>query len=52
MTNPLDVISIDEVSMRTGKRVVPAICAESAFDEAVAVYFSSRGKLKDARDEG
>ena len=52
MTNPLDVISIDEVSMRTGKRVVPAICAESAFDEAVAVYFSSRGKLKDAREEG
>ena len=52
MTNPLDVISIDEVSMRTGKRVVPVICAESAFDEAVAVYFSTRGKLKDSREEG
>ncbi len=52
MTNPLDVISIDEVSMRTGKRVVPVICTESGFDEAVATYFSTRGKLRDAREEG
>ena len=52
MTNPLDVISIDEVSMRTGKRVVPVICTESGFDEAVATYFSMRGKLRDAREEG
>ena len=29
MTNPLDVISIDEVGMRTKKRVVPVICTES-----------------------
>ncbi len=50
MTNPLDVISIDEVGMRTKKRVVPVICTESGFDEAVAIYFSSRGKLKDARE--
>jgi type IV pilus assembly protein PilB len=52
MTNPLDVISIDEVGMRTKRRVVPLICTESGFDEAVAIYFSSRGKLKDARDDG
>jgi type IV pilus assembly protein PilB len=52
MTNPLDVISIDEVGMRTKRRVVPAICSETGFDEAVAIYFSSRGKLKDAREEG
>ena len=52
MTNPLDVISIDEVGMRTKRRVVPMICSETGFDEAVAIYFSSRGKLKDARDEG
>ena len=51
MTNPLDVIAIDEVGMRTKKRVVPVICTESAFDEAVAIYFSSRGKLRDARDD-
>jgi type IV pilus assembly protein PilB len=51
MTNPLDVISIDEVGMRTKKRVVPVICTESAFDDAVSIYFSSRGKLKDARDD-
>jgi len=51
MTNPLDVISIDEIGMRTKKRVVPVICTESAFDEAVGIHFSSRGKLKDAREE-
>jgi type IV pilus assembly protein PilB len=51
MTNPLDVISIDEVGMRTKKRVVPVICSESGFDEAVSIYFSSRGKLLDAREE-
>ena len=51
MTNPLDVISIDEIGMRTKKRVVPVICTESAFDEAVGIYFSSRGKLKDARED-
>jgi type IV pilus assembly protein PilB len=52
MTNPLDVITIDEVGMRTKKRIVPVICTESGFDDAVSVYFSSRGKLKDARDSG
>ena len=52
MTNPLDVISIDEVSMRTGRRVVPVICTESGFDEAVSTYFSMRGKLKDSREDG
>ena len=52
MTNPLDVISIDEVSMRTGKRVVPVICTETGFDEAVATYFSMRGKLRDSREQG
>ena len=49
MTNPLDVITIDEVGMRTKRRIVPVICTESGFDEAVGVYFSARGKLKDAR---
>ncbi|MCX6364853.1 MAG: ATPase, T2SS/T4P/T4SS family [Actinobacteria bacterium] len=52
MTNPLDVITVDEVGMRTKKRIVPVICTESGFDEAISIYFSSRGKLKDARDGG
>ncbi len=52
MTNPLDVITIDEVSLRTKKRVQPVICSDSGFDDAVAVYLSSRGKLKDARETG
>ena len=51
MTNPLDVISIDEVGMRSKKRVVPVICTEKGFDEAVSIYFSSRGKLKATREE-
>jgi type IV pilus assembly protein PilB len=51
MTNPLDVLTIDEVSLRTGKRVVPVICAESAFDEAIGIYYSSRGKLKEVQTD-
>ncbi len=51
MTNPLDVITMDEVSMRVRRRVVPMICTQSGFDEALAIYFSSRGKLKEAREE-
>lgn len=52
MTNPLDVITVDEVGMRTKKRIVPVICTESGFDDAVSIYFSSRGKLKNAREGG
>jgi type IV pilus assembly protein PilB len=51
MTNPLDVITVDEVGMRTKKRIVPVICTESGFDDAISIYFSTRGKLKDARDD-
>jgi type IV pilus assembly protein PilB len=51
MTNPLDVITIDEVGMRTKRRIVPVICTESGFDDAVGVYFTARGKLKNARLE-
>ena len=35
MTNPLDVISIDEVGMRTKRRVVTVMCTQSGFDDAV-----------------
>ena len=51
MPNPLDVLVIDEVGMRTKKRVVPVICTESGFNEAVGIYFSSRGKLMESKDE-
>ena len=47
MTNPLDVVVIDEVRLRTKRNVVPAICAESAFDEALSIFTSKRGKLKE-----
>ena len=36
--------------IRDRKRIVPLICTESGFDDAVSIYFSSRGKLKDARE--
>jgi type IV pilus assembly protein PilB len=48
MTDPLDVVILDEVALRTGKRVLPVICTESGFDEAVTVYLSTRGKLSRA----
>ena len=47
MTNPLDVVVIDEVRLRSKKRVVPVICAESAFDEALTMFTNKRGKLKE-----
>jgi type IV pilus assembly protein PilB len=46
MTNPLDVVAIDEAALRSGKRVLPAICTESDFDEAVIIHFSTRGRLQ------
>ena len=51
MTNPLDVVVIDEVGMRTKRRVVPMICSETAFDEAASIYFSARGKLHEGVEE-
>jgi type IV pilus assembly protein PilB len=53
MTNPLDVVAIDEVRLRTKRRVVPVICTESGFDEAISIFTSKRGKLRDTEeDEG
>lgn len=52
MTDPLDVVIIDEMSLRTGKRIVPMMCTESGFDEAVSIYLSTRGKIQRAVDEG
>ncbi len=51
MTNPLDVVVVDEVRLRTKKRVVPAICTESAFDEALLIFTSKRGKLKEIEEK-
>jgi type IV pilus assembly protein PilB len=51
MTNPLDVVIIDEIGLRTGKRVVPVMCTESGFDEAVTIYLSMRGKLQPGQIE-
>lgn len=51
MTDPLDVIAMDEVTMITRKRVVPVMCTESGFDEAVTIYLSSRGKLRNGDAE-
>ena len=46
MTDPLDVVSMDEVKLRTGKRVRRLVCTESGFEEAVSVFLSSRGTLR------
>ena len=52
MTNPLDVVAIDEVRLRTKRRVVPAIIGESVFDEAISIFTSKRGKLKETDENG
>jgi type IV pilus assembly protein PilB len=51
MTDPLDVVTLDEIRLRTKRPVKAAICGESAFDEAITLHFTARGKLKEARDE-
>jgi type IV pilus assembly protein PilB len=51
MTNPLDIVSVDEVRLRTKRRVVPVICTESGFDEAITIFTSKRGKLREMEDE-
>ena len=51
MTDPLDVVTLDEIRLRTKRPVKAAICGESAFDEAVTLHFTARGKLKEARDD-
>ena len=51
MTDPLDVVTLDEIRLRTKRPVRAAICGESAFDEAITLHLTARGKLKEARDD-
>ncbi len=37
--------------MRIKRRIIPVICTDSGFDDAVGLYFTARGKLRDARLE-
>jgi type IV pilus assembly protein PilB len=51
MTDPLDIVALDEVGLRTRRKVRPVICTESAFEEASATFFNTRGKLRELSDE-
>ena len=51
MTDPLDVVALDEVRLRTKRKVRPVVCAESAFEEALATFFNTRGKLREQSEE-
>ena len=51
MTDPLDIVAIDEVRLRTKRMVRPVICTESAFEEASATFFNTRGKLRELSEE-
>jgi type IV pilus assembly protein PilB len=51
MTDPLDIVAIDEVRLRTKRNVRTVICTESAFDEASATFFNTRGKLRELSEE-
>ena len=50
MTDPLDIVAIDEVRLRTKRDVRAVICTESAFEEASATFFNTRGKLRELSD--
>ena len=51
MTDPLDIVAIDEVRLRTKRDVHAVICTESAFEEASATFFNTRGKLRELSEE-
>ena len=51
MTDPLDIVAIDEVRLRTKRNVQVVICTETAFDEASATFFNTRGRLRELSDE-
>ena len=51
MTDPLDIVAIDEVRLRTKRNVRAVICTESAFEEASATFFNTRGKLRELSEE-
>ena len=51
MTDPLDIVCMDEVKLRTKRKVHPVICTESAFDSAIATYLNTRGKLREQEDD-
>ena len=51
MTDPLDIVALDEVRLRTKRSVRAVICTESAFEEASATFFNTRGKLRELDEE-
>jgi type IV pilus assembly protein PilB len=51
MTDPLDIVALDEVGLRTKRKVRPVICTESSFEEASATFFNTRGKLRELSEE-
>ncbi|NLE23400.1 MAG: Flp pilus assembly complex ATPase component TadA [Actinobacteria bacterium] len=51
MTDPLDIVALDEVRLRTKRDVRAVICTETAFDEASSTFFNTRGKLRELGDE-
>ena len=51
MTDPLDIVAIDEVRLRTRRNVRAVICTDSAFEEASATFFNTRGQLRELSDE-
>ena len=51
MTDPLDIVALDEVRLRTKRNVRAVICTESAFEEASATFFNTRGKLRELDEE-
>ena len=52
MTDPLDIVAIDEVRLRTKRIVRPVICTESAFEEASATFFNTQGQAARAERGG
>ena len=53
MVNPLDVITLDDVQVMTGREVTPMVTTETALNTTLDFYYSNRGSLDSTRsDEG
>ena len=51
MVNPLDVITLDDVQVMTGREVTPRVTTETALNATLDYYYSNRGSLDSTRPE-
>lgn len=51
MVNPLDVVTIDDVRIITGKNVIPAVATATGMADAIDLFFNGKNELNGATVE-